>query len=35
MDAKWGNMMCKLKGCMYKGEYYDVQMKGWMERVAL
>ena len=28
-------MMCKLKGCMDKGEYYDVQMKGWMEREGI
>ena len=23
-------MMCKLKGWMDKGGYYDVQIKGWM-----
>ena len=31
MDAKGGNMMCKLKGRMDKGEHYNVDMKGWME----
>ena len=25
-------MMCKLKGQMDKGEHYDVEMKGWMQR---
>ena len=35
MDAKEGNMMCKLKGWMDKGEHNDVEMKGWMEIVAL
>ena len=25
VDAKGGNMMCKLKGQMDKGGYYDVQ----------
>ena len=24
-------MMCKLKGRMDKGGYYDVEMKGWMQ----
>ena len=28
-------MMCKLKGWMDKGGYYKVEMKGWMEKVAL
>ena len=23
--------MCKLKGGMYKGGHYDVEMKGWMQ----
>ena len=32
MDAKGGNMMCKLKGWMDKGEHYDVEIKGWMEK---
>ena len=35
MDAKGGNMMCKLKGWMDKGEHYDVEMKGWIEKMAL
>ena len=28
-------MMCKLKGWMDKGEHYQVEIKGWMEEVAL
>ena len=28
-------MMCKLKGGMDKGRHYDVEMKGWMQKVAL
>ena len=28
-------MMCKLKRGMDKGGHYDVEMKGWMEKVAL
>ena len=28
-------MMCKLKGRMDKGELYEVEMKGWMVKVAL
>ena len=28
-------IMCKLKGRMDKGGHYDVQMKGWMKKVAL
>ena len=35
VDAKGGIMMCKLKGWMDKGEHYDVEMKGWMEKVVL
>ena len=35
MDAKGGIMMSKLKGWMGKGEHYDVEMKGWMEKMAL
>ena len=35
MDAKGGNMMCKLIGWMDKGVHYDVEMKGWMEIVVL
>ena len=25
-------MMCKLKGAMDKGGYYDVEMTGWCKR---
>ena len=32
---KWGILRCKLKGQMDKGGHYDVEMKGWMENVAL
>ena len=32
MNAKGGNMMCKLKGWMDKGGYYNVQMKRWMQK---
>ena len=35
MDAKGGIIRCKLKGRMDKGVHYDVEMKRWMERVAL
>ena len=35
MDAKGGIMICKLKGRMGKGGHNDVEMKGWMEKVAL
>ena len=35
MDAKGGNMMCKLKRWMDKGEHYNVEMKGWMEKMTL
>ena len=34
MDAKGGIMMSKLKGWMDKEEHYDVEMKGWMEKMA-
>ena len=27
--------MCKLKGGMDKGGYYDVEMKGWIEKRAI
>ena len=27
--------MCKLKGRMDKGEHYDVEMKGWMQKGSL
>ena len=33
MDAKVGNMMCKLKGRMGTDGDYDVEMKGLMETV--
>ena len=32
MDAKGGIMMCELKGRMDKEGYYDVEMKGWMQK---
>ena len=35
MDGKGGIMMCKLKGRMDKCGHYAVEMKGWMEKVAL
>ena len=35
MDANGGIIRCKLKGQMDKGVHYDVEMKGWMEKVAL
>ena len=35
MDGKDGNMMCKLTGWMDNGEHYDVEMKVWMEKMAL
>ena len=35
MDGKGGIMMCKLKGRMDNKRHYDVEMKGWMEKVAL
>ena len=35
MDGKGGIMMCKLKGRMDKGIHYKVEMKGWMEKMAL
>ena len=34
MDVNKGNMMCKLKGRMDKGQY-DVQIKRWMQKVVL
>ena len=27
--------MCKLKGWMDKDGHYDVEIKGWMQKVAL
>ena len=35
MDGKGGIMMCKVKGWMDKGEHYQVEIKRWMEKVAL
>ena len=35
MDAKGGILRWKLKGRMDKDGHYDVEMKGWMEKVAL
>ena len=36
MDVKRGGIiMCKLKGGMDMGVHYDVEMKGWMEKVTL
>ena len=35
VDSKGGIRMCKLKRLMHKGGHYDVEMKGWMEKVAL
>ena len=32
MDGKDDIMMCKLKGGIDKGEHYDVEMKGWMQK---
>ena len=35
MLATGGNMMCKLKGWMDKGGYYDVEMKGCLQKEAI
>ena len=35
VDAKGGIIRCKLKGRMDKGGYYDMEIKGWMEKVVL
>ena len=35
MDAKGGVMMYNLKGRMNELGHYEVEMKGWMEKVAL
>ena len=32
MDAKEGIIMCKLKGRMDMGGYYDGEMKRWMDK---
>ena len=35
MDGKGGIMMCKLKGRMDNESHYDVEIKGWMKKVAI
>ena len=35
MHEKGGIMMSKLKGWMDKGEHYHVEIKEWMENLAL
>ena len=35
MDGKGGIMMCKLKEGMDKDGHYDMEIKGWMEKVVL
>ena len=36
MDAKKGGIiMCNLKGQMDNDGHYDVEMKGWIQKVAL
>ena len=35
MDAKGGNMMCKLKRWMDKRGHNDLEMKGWIQKGAL
>ena len=35
MDAKVGIIMCKLQGQINKGQHYDVEKKGWMEKRAI
>ena len=32
---KGGIMMCKLKGRMDNDGHYDIEIKGWMQKVAL
>ena len=32
MDAKWGIMMCELKGRMDKGGYHHVEIKMWLQQ---
>ena len=32
---KQGIMMCKLNVQMEKGGHYDVEMKGWMQKVGI
>ena len=35
MDAKGGHMIRKVKGRMDKRGHYDVQIKRWIQKVAL
>ena len=35
MDAKGGHSRVPIKRADGKGRHYDVEMKGWMEKVAL
>ena len=35
MDAKGGQSQVEIKRRMDKGGHYDVEMKGYMEKVAL
>ena len=35
MDGKGCVVMCKVKERIDKGRHYDVEMKGWMEKMAL
>ena len=35
MEKRESIMMCKLKGWMDKGGHYVVQMKRWIQKIAL
>ena len=35
MDGKGGIMICKLTVWMDKYRHYDMEIKGWMEKVLL
>ena len=35
MDAKGGIIRCKLKGWVDNEGHYDMEMKGWMEKISL
>ena len=35
MDVKAGIIMCELNGWMDKDRHYDMEIKGWMEKVVL
>ena len=35
MDAKVAIIMCKLNGWIDKDGHYDMEIKGWMEKVVL